>query len=102
MVNQPIPLYKAHLDLNKMDHCVHPHHQGAPSSVPTSNSAHTHSQLMTEADQQVAGTNEIAYQSVASAPTAALVEMLSRIDALEAIPRLQVRLNNSRVLAYKN
>lgn len=72
-----------------MDPCVHHHHKGPPSSVASSHSAHAHSSLIAGADQHVAG-NDMAYQNVASAPTAALVEMLSRIDALEAIPRLQV------------
>ena len=79
-----------------MEPCVHPHHQGPPASVtpshihssPLTDSAHTHSP-MSRADQHITS-NEMAYQSVASAPTSALVEMLSRIDALEAIPRLQV------------
>ena len=42
-------------------------------------------------EQDVSGPGgDVPYQSVASAPTSALVEMLSRIDSLEAIPRLQV------------
>ena len=69
-----------------MESCVH---QGSPSSVPQPHSTHEHPLMAERAEQHVPG-GDIPYQSVASAPTSALVEMLSRIDALEAIPRLQV------------
>ena len=66
-----------------MESCVH---QRSPSSAPPSHSAHEHSLMAERADRG----GDIPYQSMASAPTSALVEMLSRIDSLEAIPRLQV------------
>ena len=73
-----------------MESCVH-HHQGSPSSVPPPHSSHDHPLMAGRAEQEVPGPgSDIPYQNVASAPTSALVEMLSRIDALEAIPRLQV------------
>ena len=73
-----------------MESCVH--HQGSPSSVPPSHSSREHPLMASgRGEQDVSGPGgDIPYQSMASAPTSALVEMLSRIDSLEAIPRLQV------------
>ena len=74
-----------------MESCVH--HQGSPSNVTPPHSAHDHPLVTGRAEQEIpASGDDIPYQNVASAPTSALVEMLSRIDALEAIPRLQVGL----------
>ena len=70
----------------EMEQCVH--HDGSPSSAPPPHSVHGHSLLSSTNQHHVP--SAMSYQSVASAPTSALVEMLSRIDALEAIPRLQV------------